>query len=84
MSLNKFGDGHSEQKDYDILASELTLKDMRRKAHKKGGDRLFLNDELFCKGTKFTHTQLDGLQKLYKVLQRVRPKFLSRSRLIWG
>ena len=64
MSLRKFGNEHSEQKNYDILASELTLQDMGKQAHKKGDDRFFLDDRLFCKDTMFTHTQLDGLQKL--------------------
>ena len=57
----------SVNKNYDIIAADLCLKDLGATKHFKGDAVLNIDSKQICKGTKVVHTQEDGVKALYSV-----------------
>ena len=67
ISLKKYDPEESGEEDHDIITST-TLQEMGCKMQMKGATMLKLNSEIFCKGTKMIHTQIDGFMRLYRIV----------------
>ena len=66
-SLNRYDASESEEKDYDIIAADFCLKYLGGKRHLKGESVLKIDSDKVIKGTKFVHTQDNGINELYDV-----------------